>query len=117
MQRPAAAQVRATLAALAVLGVSVAIAIALGRVADRREIERTTREAEAGALRGMTALRTLLAGFEEQVRVASANPPLVAALEAGIDRATLRDLLFNEPWLKSFRSSVDSFGEIGRAHV
>ena len=88
--------------------------IALGRVADRREIERTTAEAEAGALRGLNALRTLLAGFEEQVRVASANPPLVAALDAGIDRATLRDLLFNEPWLKSFRSSVDGFGVIRR---
>jgi len=114
MQRPAAAQVRALLAALAVLGVSVAIAIVLGRVADRREIQRTTAAAEAGALRGQTALRTLLAGFEEQVRVASANPPLVASLEAGIDRATLRDLLFNEPWLKSFRSSVDGFGVVRR---
>jgi len=114
VQRPSAAQVRALLAALAVFGVSVAIAIALGRVADRREIERTTAEAEAGAQRGLTALRTLLAGFEEQVRVASANPPFVAALDAGIDRATLRDLLFNEPWLKSFRSSVDGFGVIRR---
>ena len=63
MQRPAAAQVRALLAALAVLGVSVALALAFGRAADRREIRRTTAEAEAGALRGLTALRTLLAGF------------------------------------------------------
>jgi hypothetical protein len=114
VQRPAAAQVRALLAALAVLGVSVAIAIALSRVAERREIQRTTAEAEAGALRGLNALRALLAGFEEQGRAASANAPLVAALDAGIDRATLRDLLFNEPWLKSFRSRVDGFGVIRR---
>jgi tRNA A-37 threonylcarbamoyl transferase component Bud32 len=109
MTRTAVAKIRALLAALAVLGVSVTTAIALRRLDDTRVVERTLGDAQSGALRGVDALRALVTGFENQVQNATANPRLVAALGAGIDEATLRDLLLNEPWWEPFRLSVDGY--------
>jgi tRNA A-37 threonylcarbamoyl transferase component Bud32 len=110
MTRTAVAKIRALLAALAVLGATIATAFAIGRLDDARAVERSEAEAQSGTLRGVDALRALVTGFEAQVQNATANPRLVAALGAGIDEATLRDLLLNEPWWEPFRLSVDGYG-------
>jgi len=112
MTRPATARTRALGAALAVLAVAVFAAGALGRLDRSRLAERAESEAQAAALRGFDALRALLGGFEVQVQNATANPRLVAALDAGVDRETLNDLLLNEPWWEPFRLAVDGYGMV-----
>jgi serine/threonine protein kinase len=110
MTRMAVAKIRAAAVALVLLSATGATAIALGRADRARTVERTEADAQAGALRAMDALGALVSGFEAQVQNATANPRLVAALGAGIDEETLRDLLFNEPWWEPFRLSVDGYG-------
>jgi serine/threonine-protein kinase len=61
-------------------------------------------------LRAADGVRTLLGTLEVQVQNGTANPRLVAALDAKVDEETLRDLLFTEPWWEPFRRSVDGFG-------
>jgi serine/threonine-protein kinase len=100
----------ATVAAVAVLVIAGAAALGLSRLDDARAAERAQAEAQSSALRAADALHALLAGFETQVQNATANPRLVAALGAGIDQATLRDLLLNEPWWEPFRLGVDGYG-------
>jgi hypothetical protein len=103
-------RVIALAAGLAVLGVALIAAFALRRLERGRAVERAQAEAQAGGMRGLDALRALLSGFEVQVQNATQNPRLVAALDAGIDQETLRDLLLNEPWWEPFRMSVDGYG-------
>ena len=55
-------------------------------------------------------MRTLTGTLEAQVQNGTANPRLVAALDAKVDEETLRDLLLTEPWWEPFRRSVDGFG-------
>src|SRR5215471_7565803 len=112
MLQMTAVRIRALLAALAVLGVTVVAAVALGRLESARSTERAQAEAQAAAMRGLDALRALIGGFEVQVQNATSNPRLVAALDAGVDRETLRDLLVNEPWWEPFRLAVEGFGMV-----
>ena len=107
-----ALRVRALLAALAVLVVSAVTSLALAHLDHTRVIERAQAEAQLAAMRGVDALRALVGGFEVQVQNATSNPRLVAALDAGVDRETLRDLLLNEPWWEPFRLAVDGFGVV-----
>jgi hypothetical protein len=104
------ARIRALLAALAVVAVTALTSVALAHLERARVTERAQAEAQLAAMRGLDALRALVAGFEVQVQNATSNPRLVAALDAGVDRETLRDLLINEPWWEPFRLSVDGFG-------
>jgi hypothetical protein len=112
MTQAATARIRALGAALAVLAVTAAASAALVRLDRSRLTERVQSEAQAAALRGFDALRALLGGFEVQVQNATANPRLVAALDAGVDQETLRDLLLNEPWWEPFRLAVDGYGMV-----
>ena len=70
-------------------------------------------EAQAAALRAADGVRGLLGGLEGQTQNATANPRLVAALDANVDQETLRDLLLTEPWWEPFRRGVDGFGLYG----
>ncbi len=101
---------RALLAALAILALSLAAAIVLGRLERARVGGRLVDEARAAGLRASDGVRTLTATLEAQVENGTANPRLVAALDAKVDEATLRDLLYTEPWWEPFRRSVDGFG-------
>src|SRR5215471_8978890 len=107
-----AARIRALSAALAVLVVTVLVSLALQRLDRARVTERAQAEAQFAAMRGLDALHALVAGFEVQVQNATSNPRLVAALDAGVDRETLRDLLVNEPWWEPFRLAVEGFGMV-----
>jgi eukaryotic-like serine/threonine-protein kinase len=100
----------ALVAALAVLGMTAGAAVILQRLERARLGERLTDEAQAAGLRAADGVRTLLGALEVQVQNGTANPRLVAALDAKVDEETLRDLLINEPWWEPFRRSVDAFG-------
>jgi hypothetical protein len=110
MVQMTAARIRALLAALAVLGVTGLTSVALAHLDRVRVTDRAQAEAQLAAMRGLDALHALVAGFEVQVQNATSNPRLVAALDAGVDRETLRDLLLNEPWWEPFRLAVEGFG-------
>jgi hypothetical protein len=97
-------------AALTVLALTVAAALVLLRLDRRRADERLTDDAQAAGLRASDGVRTLTATLEAQVQNGTANPRLVAALDAKVDEETLRDLLLNEPWWEPFRRAVDGFG-------
>ena len=101
---------RALLAALAILALSLAAAVVLGRLERARVAERLVDDARAAGLRASDGVRTLMGTLEAQVQNGTANPRLVAALDAKVDEATLRDLLFTEPWWEPFRRAVDGFG-------
>ncbi|HEY6477223.1 MAG TPA: serine/threonine-protein kinase [Polyangia bacterium] len=103
-------RVGALVAALAILGMTAGAAVILLRLERARLGERLTDEAQASALRAADGVRTLLGTLEVQVQNGTANPRLVAALDAKVDEETLRDLLLNEPWWEPFRRSVDAFG-------
>jgi serine/threonine protein kinase len=103
----------AWLVALSFLALTGATTVVLTHAERGRASERRTDNARAAAFRGADALRTLLGGLEVQVQNGTANPRLVAALDAKVDAETLRDLLLNEPWWDSFRSSVDGFALYG----
>jgi hypothetical protein len=55
----------------------------------------------------------MLGSLDVQVQNGTANPRLMAALDARVDATTLGDLLLNEPWWESFRRAVDGFGLYG----
>ncbi len=100
----------ALLAALAILGLTTAAAFTLLRLDRARTSERLTDDAQAAGLRAADGVRSLLGALEVQVQNGTANPRLVAALDAKVDQETLRDLLLTEPWWEPFRRSVDGFG-------
>ncbi len=100
----------ALIAALAVLGMTAAAAVLLLRLDRQRTKERLTDDAQAAARRAADGVRTLLGGLKVQVQNGTANPRLVAALDAKVDEETMRDLLLTEPWWETFRRSVDGFG-------
>jgi hypothetical protein len=96
--------------ALAILGLTAAAAVVLTRLDRVRTGERLVDEAQAAAMRAADGVRTQLGALEVQVQNGTANPRLVAALDARVDQETLRDLLLNEPWWDPFRRAVDGFG-------
>jgi Protein kinase domain len=109
-QTRARALIAALAAAVAILGMTAGAAVILLRLERARLGERLTDEAQAAGLRAADGVRTLLGALEVQVQNGTANPRLVAALDAKVDEETLRDLLLNEPWWEPFRRSVDAFG-------
>src|SRR5947207_12195818 len=106
----AGTRIAALAAALAVLAMAAGAAVFLLRVERTRLGERLADEAQAAGLRAADGLRTLLGALEVQAGNGTANPRLVAALDAKVDEETLRDLLLNEPWWEPLRRSVDGFG-------
>ena len=101
---------RALVAALTILALTVAAALVLLRLERTRVAERLTDDAQAAGLRASDGVRSLTGALEAQVQNGTANPRLVAALDAKVDQETLRNLLLNEPWWEPFRRSVDGFG-------
>jgi hypothetical protein len=99
--------VLAAIAVLALTGGAVALLVRLDR---GRAGERAAADAQAAALRAADGVRGLVANLEGQTQNATANPRLVAALDANVDQETLRDLLLTEPWWEPFRRVVDGFG-------
>jgi Protein kinase domain len=78
---------------------------------DRNRVgERLASDAQAAGLRAADGVRTVIGSLENQVQNGTANPRLVAALDANVDQETLRDLLLTEPWWEPFRRAVDGFG-------
>jgi hypothetical protein len=98
------------LAAIAVLALTAAAVTWLVRLDRARTTERVTAEAQAAALRAADGIKVLTATLEAQTHNATANPRLVAALNANVDQETLRDLLLTEPWWEPFRRAADGFG-------
>ncbi len=84
--------------------------VLLMRLDRSRADERVAADAQAAALRAADGVRGLIGGLEGQTQNATANPRLVAALDANVDQETLRDLLLTEPWWEPFRRAVDGFG-------
>ncbi len=101
------------LAALAVLALTAGAVVLLARLDRTRVSERIAAEAQAAALPAADGVRGLLGSLEGQTQNATANPRLVAALDANVDQETLRDLLLTEPWWEPFRRGVDGFGLYG----
>ena len=101
---------KALLAALTILALTAAAALVLLRLERRRVAERLADDAQAAGLRASDGVRSLTGTLEAQVQNGTANPRLVAALDAKVDEETLRDLLYTEPWWEPFRRSVDGFG-------
>jgi serine/threonine protein kinase len=99
--------------ALSFLALTGATVIVFARAERGRASERRTDEARAAALRAADAVQSLLGSLEVQIQNGTANPRLVAALDAKVDAETLRDLLLTEPWWDSFRRSVDGFALYG----
>jgi serine/threonine protein kinase len=95
------------------LALTAATVVVLARAEGSRAAERQQDGARAAGLRAADAVQTLLNTLDAQVQNGTANPRLVAALDAKVDAATLGDLLLNEPWWESFRRSVDGFGFYG----
>ena len=91
------------LAAVAVLALTAGAVVLLMRLDRSRAGERAAAEAQAAALRAADGVRSLIGGLEGQTQNATANPRLVAALDANVDQETLRDLLLTEPWWEPFR--------------
>ncbi|HLK92708.1 MAG TPA: hypothetical protein VKZ18_22635, partial [Polyangia bacterium] len=96
--------------ALGILGLTAGAVAVLVRLDRARLRERLGDEAQAAVLRAADGVRTQLNALEVQVGNGTANPRLVAALEARVDQETLRDLLLTEPWWDPFRRAVDGFG-------
>jgi hypothetical protein len=98
------------LAAMAVLALTAGATVLLTRLDHGRAGERGAVEAQAAALRVADGVRSLIGGLEGQTHNATTNPRLIAALDAGVDQETLRDLLLTEPWWEPMRRDVDGFG-------
>ena len=98
------------LAAMAVLALTAGATLLLTRLDCSRAGERVAAGAQAAALRAADGVRGLIGGLEDQTHKATANPRLVAALDAGVDQETLRDLLLTEPWWEPMRRDIDGFG-------
>ena len=103
-------RVRALIAAFGVLGLTAGAASLLMRLDRNRMGERLASDAQAAGLRAADGVRTLIGSLEAQVQNGTANPRLVAALDANVDQETLRDLLLTEPWWEPFRRAVDGYG-------
>src|SRR6188768_4032727 len=101
------------LAAIAVLALTGGAVVWLVRIDREQTSARVTVEAQSAALRAADGIKSLLASVEGQTQNATANPRLVAALNANVDQETLRDLLLTEPWWEPFRRGVDGFGLYG----
>ena len=110
MSRPRLAPL---VAAIAVLALTAGAVVLLSRLDRAHASERVAAEAQAAALRAADGVRGLLGTLEGQTQNATANPRLVAALDANVDEETLRDLLLTEPWWDPFRRAVDGFGLYG----
>jgi hypothetical protein len=106
-------RIAALLAASTVAALTAGAVVLLTRLDSGQAGQRAAAEAEAAALRATDGLRSLLGTLEGQTQNATANPRLVAALNANVDQETLRDLLLTEPWWEPFRRSVDGFGLFG----
>src|SRR3954464_11161059 len=104
---------KALVAALAILALPGGAAVVLLRLDRSRLAERLSDDAQAAGLRASDGVRTLTGTREAQVQNGTANPRLVAALDARVDEETLRDLLLTEPWWEPFRRAVDGFGLFG----
>jgi len=109
MAGPTRTRGAALLVALCFLGLTGATVLVMARAEAGRAGERRGDEARAAALRAADALQALLSALEVQVGNGTANPRLVAALDAKVDGETLKDLLLNEPWWEPFRRAVDGF--------
>ena len=94
---------KALLSAVTILALTVAVAVAFLRLERTRLAERLTDDAQAAGLRASDGVRSLTGNLEAQVQNGTANPRLVAALDARVDEETLRDLLVTEPWWEPFR--------------
>jgi serine/threonine protein kinase len=103
----------ALLVALGFLALTGATMVVLVRAEGGRASERRTDDARAAGLRAADAVQTLRGALEVQAQNGTANPRLMAALDAKVDAATLGDLLLTEPWWDSFRRSVDGFALFG----
>jgi hypothetical protein len=97
-------------AALGVFALAGGAALLLMRLDRTRAGERMASDAQAAGLRAADGVRTLVGSLEVQVQNGTANPRLVAALDANVDQETLRDLLLTEPWWEPFRRAVDGYG-------
>jgi hypothetical protein len=98
------------LAAMAVLALTVGAVVLFVRLDRTHAGERAAADVQAAALRAADGVRGLVTSLEGQTQNATANPRLVAALDASVDQETLRDLLLTEPWWEPFRRAVDGFG-------
>jgi hypothetical protein len=98
------------LGAAAVLALTAGAVVLLARLDRSRASERAADDVRAAAMRAADAVHGLISNLEGQTQNATANPRLVAALDANVDQETLRDLLLTEPWWEPFRRSVDGFG-------
>jgi hypothetical protein len=107
---PSRSRLAPALAAIAVLALTGGAVVLLARLDHTHAGERVAAEAQAAALRAADGVRSLIGSLEGQTQNATANPRLVAALDANVDQETLRDLLLTEPWWDPFRRSVDGFG-------
>ena len=103
----------AVVVALSFLVLTGAAVVVVARAEAGRAIERRSDDARAASLRAADAIQTLLGTLDAQVQNGTANPRLMAALDARVDATTLGDLLLNEPWWESFRRAVDGFGLYG----
>src|SRR5262245_46390766 len=98
------------LAAGAVLALTAGAVVLFVRLDRTHAGERAAADVQAAALRAADGVRGLVTSLEGQTQNATANPRLVAALDASVDQETLRDLLLTEPWWEPFRRAVDGFG-------
>ena len=108
----------ALLVALSFLALTGATMVVLaradgGRTGQARTNDARTDDALAAGLRAADGVETLLGALAAQVQNGTANPRLMAALDAKVDAATLGDLLLTEPWWEAFRRSVDGFALYG----
>ncbi len=108
--RPPSRRLTRLLAAIAVLALTIGAVVWLVRIDRGQTTARVTTEAQAAALRAADGIKSLIASVEGQTQNATANPRLVAALNANVDQETLRDLLLTEPWWEPFRRAIDGFG-------
>jgi hypothetical protein len=99
----------ALIAGLGILALTAGAALLLVRLDRNRLGERLEAEAQAAGLRAADGVRSLIGSLEVQVQNGTTNPRLVAALDANVDEATLRDLLLTEPWWEPFRRAVDGY--------
>jgi len=97
-------------AATAVLALTAGAVVLFVRLDRTHAGERAASDVQAAALRAADGVRGLVTSLEGQTQNATANPRLVAALDASVDQETLRDLLLTEPWWEPFRRAVDGFG-------
>ena len=104
---------KALVAALAIAALTAGAAVILLRLDRTRLAERLGDDARAAGLRASDNVRTLTGTLEAQVQNGTANPRLVAALDAKVDEETLRNLCSPSPGGSPSVESVDGFGVYG----